>query len=451
MIFKIFDKTIYLDGATGIFAFDSETFNQLLSKNNTIFDSLKPNFYECNTSSVTFCINISNACNLRCDYCFNQTKDDKSILLSDAFAFLNTCFKTFPNKEKYFVDLSGKGEPLLFLKKIIEIKKYCESKSNEIKREVLVQFVCNGTLLDALTADILQKNGILFGVSLDGNKYIHDKHRKTKDGDATFNKILQNINSILHHEYVGVACTLTNDVFSLTESMIELSKTFNTISYKPCRNCEFAIDNCSIDEWLESYNELIVFLKNQTIRGNLKYIKTILNGDDYLGKFIKRIVLRQRNIIRCDAGIGRFTLDDDGYVYACPASCKNQTLRVGTKDKLYLDKVSLLFSNQIRKDGCQKCDFRNICGGECQVEQIFSKGINKVMCKYKSHLVLLAIYFVNEVAENNSLSFEEIYNFCIDVDNRRRLDNHLQEFLAKHPEYSFVEGKKIYDKIVHKY
>ncbi len=382
MVYKIISKDIYIDGCTGLFSTSKIILDQLIvRKNNINFDSFRPNYSGYNTTSVTFCINLSDACNLGCDYCFNPSKKNKSVSLEDALLFLDTCFKAYPNKEKYFVDLSGKGEPLLFLDKILKIKKYCEEKSNELSREVLVQLVCNGTLLDLLTADILQKNGILFGVSLDGNEFVHDKHRKTRDGKPTYQTILSNVNNIPHHEYVGAACTLTKDAFSLKESLIELSKTFNTVSYKPSRNCESAIDDKSIDKWLESYDELVLFLTDQTIRGNLKYIRVLLNGEDYLGKFIKRIILGQRNIVRCDAGIGRFTLDDDGNVYACPASFGIKQLKVGTKDNLDYKKSSKLFENQIKKDGCQKCDFRNICGGECQIERIHHT-LN--ICRYRT-------------------------------------------------------------------
>lgn len=448
---NIFNQTIWIDGKTGIFANNEIYFNHLIKRSNIDFDSIKPGYLEYNTTSVTFCINLSNCCNLACDYCFNQNKSGDSIQIQDILLFLNTCFKAFPNKEKYFVDLSGKGEPLLYLNKILEIKKYCDNKSNELMREVLVQLVSNGTLLDKTTADILQKNGILFGVSLDGNELIHNKHRKAKDGNPTYQTIIDNVNNILHHEYVGTACTLTKDVFSLKDSLIELSKTFNTVSYKPSRDCECAIDEDSIGKWLDSYDELVLFLTEQTIRGNLKYIKTILNGEDYLGKYIKRIILGQRNIVRCDAGIGRFTLDDDGNVYACPAAFNIKELIVGNKERIDYQKSEKLFKKQIDKKGCQSCDFRNICGGECQIERILSKGINKTMCKYKSHLILLAMYFANEVYKNNFLSFKELYSFCIEIDDRRRLDKKLELFLKNNPIYSFIEGKKIYDEKERKY
>ena len=73
------------------------------------------------------------------------------------------------------------------------------------------------------------------------------------------------------------------------------------------------------------------------------------------------------------------------------------------------------------------------------------------MCKYKSHLILLSIYFVNEVHEHNSLSFKEIYDFCIEVENRKKIDINLERFLKSNPQYSFIEGKRIYDKQEKKY
>ena len=190
---------------------------------------------------------------------------------------------------------------------------------------------------------------------------------------------------------------------------------------------------------------------DKSIRGNLKYIRVLLNGEDYLGKYIKRIVLGQRNVVRCDAGLARFTLDDDGNVYTCPAAFKMDKLKIGTKDKLDFDKSSKLFEEQIEKNGCQKCDFRNICGGECQIEKILSRGINKTMCKYKSHLILLSMYFVLEVGEHNYLSFKEIYDFCVEIDNRRKIDINLDVYLKEHPEYNFIVGKRIYDENEKKY
>ena len=223
---KILDVVIYINPTNCTF---SDSLEQLKYNIGTNLDFQKYTFENYHPSSITLCINLSDGCNLKCDYCFNALKSGKSIDLKIVETFLQNMFNKYPSKEKYYVDLSGKGEPLLFLDKILKIKKMCDVFSNKLNREVLVSFVSNGTLLTKEIADILQKNGILFGVSLDGNKHIHNLHRKDKCGNGTFDAILDNIKNIDHRDYIGCATTLTKDVFSLVDSIKELGEVFNTI------------------------------------------------------------------------------------------------------------------------------------------------------------------------------------------------------------------------------
>ncbi len=447
---KVLGVDIYVDGRTGCFALSKRELGSLVAQSFD-FEQCNPCFSEYKTTSVTFCLNISDSCNLRCDYCFNYKKSGSGMSVSQANLFLDKCFHSFPDKEKYFVDLSGKGEPLLFLNNILEIKKHCDEWSNRLKREVLVQFVTNGTLLLEDTAQILQNHGILFGVSLDGNEELHDKHRKDAKGKPTYQRVLQNVIAIPHHEYVGVACTLTKDVFSLNDSLNELSKVFNTISYKPVRNCAQAFDEESVNLWLNSYDELVEALIKESVDGNLRRIKILLNGEDYLGKFIHRIVLNQRTLLRCDAGLSRFVLDDGGEIYACPASFGKKDFLLGIDFKIDFEKSEVLFKNQVNPSECANCDFRHFCGGECPLEKSLSGGVNQVMCLYKSHLILLAMYFALTLYEHNKESFFQIRDFCEEVDQRKKLDRKLMSFLEVNPQLTFTEGEKVFDSLEKRY
>ncbi len=450
MIHIILGEEIFVDGHTGCFAKTQDDLNLTVS-NSFDFDKYIPNFDEYKTTSVTFCINFSNACNLKCDYCFNDKKDGESLNLDDIYVFLDRCFTTFPNKEKYFVDLSGKGEPLLFLKKILEIKRYCDNWSNKLRREVLVQFVTNGTLLSKEVAEILQKNGILLGVSLDGDELTHNKHRKDPNGNPTYKQVINNVKAIEHHEYVGAACTLTKDVFSLNDSLNELSKTFNTVSYKPARNCFESFDEESLNQWLSSYDELVKALIEESLGGDIRRTKILLNGEDYLGKFMHRVILNQRTIVRCDAGLSRFALDKDGAIYACPASSLMDKFSIGKGFAIDFSKSREMFKEQTANSLCHECDFRYLCGGECPVEKHLSNGVNKIMCRYKSHLILLSIYFALTLFERNQKAFFELRDFCLEVNARKKLDAKLMTFLDENPQLSFIEGKKIFDSLQKRY
>ena len=285
--FNVFNKEFFIDDKTGDFDNDflKLAFRNLNQEKVEYYISLE-NY---NPSFATFCINISNACNLKCDYCFNQNKNGTSLKFEDIKDYLDLCFESFPNKDKYFIDLSGKGEPLLFLSLIFKIKEYCDIISNKLQREVLVSFVTNGVLLTKNLANSLQDKGILFGVSIDGNREIHNKHRKDTSNGETYDLVINNVKNIDNKEFIGAAVTLTKDVFSLIDSIKELSLTFKTISYKPVRKCELSFDKGITKLWLKEYEKLTLFLIHEIKKGNFIYIFSLLNGDDDGAKFIRRM------------------------------------------------------------------------------------------------------------------------------------------------------------------
>lgn len=60
-------------------------------------------------TAYSFCLNISDSCNLRCSYCFNESKKNRLMTAEDAINACDTFFSLFPDGEKYFIDMSGKG------------------------------------------------------------------------------------------------------------------------------------------------------------------------------------------------------------------------------------------------------------------------------------------------------------------------------------------------------
>ena len=442
--FNVFNKEFFIDDKTGDFDNDflKLAFRNLNQEKVEYYISLE-NY---NPSFATFCINISNACNLKCDYCFNQNKNGTSLKFEDIKDYLDLCFESFPNKDKYFIDLSGKGEPLLFLSLIFKIKEYCDTISNKLQREVLVSFVTNGVLLTKNLANSLQDKGILFGVSIDGNREIHNKHRKDTSNGETYDLVINNVKNIDNKEFIGAAVTLTKDVFSLIDSIKELILTFKTISYKPVRKCELSFDKGITKLWLKEYEKLTLFLIHEIKKGNFIYIFSLLNGDDYFAKFIKRIFLKQIYINRCDAGINRFSLNEDKNIYICSVASDYLDYYLG-KGKIDLEKRNSIYSLQLENPICNKCPYRLICGGECLIERKLNNGNNEAICIFKKGLINLAIYFYYEIKNYNIESFKKIIEFINNVNKRYIKDDKLLKYINDN-HYSFVEGKKIYDKIL---
>lgn len=394
-------------------------------------------------TTYTFCINISNGCNLKCDYCFNNRKDNLKTTADFAKKKISELLVKYPNGEKYVIDLSGKGEPLLNLDTILEISDYCLKLSDAIRKEILVSFVTNGTLLTEKTVNLLQNAGILFGISLDGNQHQHDKHRKFLNGADTYEKIMQNIRKIERREFLGCAITITNDSFNLLDNLLYLSQYFNTISVKPVRSSSMGI-NLDTSNWKNEYWKIILYIIEEAKQNSVSLLKKLINGDDYLGKYIYRTFLNLRTINRCDESISRFCVDGNN-TYGCPV------LSMDIANELR-NKTSNYPSESIKENinfGCGECEMFFYCGGECTVEKQINKGLNKNMCEYKKMLISYAMYLKLEFMDKYFELFEEIIEFCLEKKSRLKKNDKLYDFLIKYPHLSFTEGKKLFEKSQH--
>ena len=227
------------------------------------------------------------------------------------------------------------------------------------------------------------------------------------------------------------------------KTVLFLSNTFNTISVKPVRLCDESFTVESISAWKKEYSKLTNYIIDRALNyDDIKLLKTLLNGNDYFGKFILRAFSGQRCLVRCDAGLSRFTLDTDGSIYICPAAFNNEKLRIGCNGIIDDTGLKSMFNNQIEKKECESCCMKYFCGGECIIEKCKnSMKNNEFMCSYKKHLILLAMYLNLELRKNKKI-YLAVYNFCNEVLFRFRLDVKLSEFLLSHKEYNFCDGKK---------
>ena len=439
--FDLFDRKLYLNSKNGDISFHiADVMNQYEIDYNEFLLNFRPRVFN-------FCLNISNACNLACDYCFNKSKNGKLMRSEDAIKALKLFFDAFPNGDKYFIDLSGKGEPLLNKKRINDVSKFAVDESNKLRREVTIQLVTNGTLLNEENVKFLQERNILFGVSLDGNKLIHDLHRKTALGQPTFEIIINNVKKIKNKDYVGCACTLTNDVFDLTAAIIELSNYFKTLSFRLCRGELYSLNQESALKWQKEYETLSRFLIKEIELGNSKIFKCLINGDDMFGRYLYRMFGNTRTLNRCDGLISRLTYDINGEFYGCPASngIESFSFNLENLEKTQQDEI------ERQVNTCKVCPFKFYCGGECKLELIRNGEISKINCYLKKELIKLAAYLKNYCLENNLTLFKELNEFCNEKRSRGRLDKNLLNLCEKYPNMEFTKIKKMYDSMNHKY
>ncbi|MBU1144742.1 MAG: hypothetical protein KJ971_02650 [Firmicutes bacterium] len=265
-----------------------------------------------------------------------QSRHDVNITIDEAKDLIDFIISEFPNAEKYIVDPTGSGEPLLRMEFILKLAKYCHSKSDEVSKEVLPMLVTNGTLLSNDNISKLQSAGYIFGISIDGYKKAHDSNRIIRKQEGTYKQIIQNIKNIKHREYLGAAMTLTNSNTDLVKAFKNLYKYFTTISIKTVRSFDDGTDGINegnIEEIKGQYTRLYKYILQKTLKGKLDYLAVLLNGDDYFGKFLLRVILNHKVSTRCEAGLGRFSLTSDKKIIACPGSIGIDEMAIGTLEE----------------------------------------------------------------------------------------------------------------------
>lgn len=136
------------------------------------------------------------ACNLNCKYCYYLDKAEiyggREPVMSEQM--LETVVKEYiaaNDVGEVTFNWHG-GEPLLlgraFYEKALSLeRKYADGKkiNNTIQT--------NGVLIDREWAEFFRKNGFLVGISIDGPREVHDRYRKDKGGQPSFERVLRGL------------------------------------------------------------------------------------------------------------------------------------------------------------------------------------------------------------------------------------------------------------------
>ncbi len=435
---------------------DKEKLIALLNENEFFSEPIYPKTVnKGKIKTVYISLHISSDCNMSCTYCFKTNRSKGKMSFAEAKEFIDLMINTFPHAGKYIVDPTGSGEPLLEMDLLLSIGEYCKKKSNTIKREVLPMIVTNGTLLDSNSVSKIRNAGILFGVSLDGDKKRNDFFRTDYNGNGVYKKVVKNIKAIKDRTLMGVAVTLTRKNTDLVSIIKHLIKYFPTISIKPVRDFsgDIGVNLNNVEILKQQYSKLMNFLIREIQKGNTEYLAALLNGDDYFGKFILRTILRQRVFTRCDAGIGRFSLAKDGRIYVCPGAIDIEEFEIGNlKDGIDLDKREEIHKIMIEKKKCSDCFARFVCGGECLVNSYYLSSnmndVDYVMCNLKKHLFKLSLLFEHIIKKTKY--YNRIFLACVEKSKRFSEDLNVTEYLNQNPDVSFMDIKMNRDKYLEK-
>jgi uncharacterized protein len=147
---------------------------------------------------------VGPVCNLTCDYCFYLEKR-AMFAAEDTFrmpdpvlrAFITQYIGSQPTPVVDFVWQGG--EPTLlgldFFKRVIALQKPFAAR-----KTIQNHLQTNGTRLTAEWCRFLKHHNFLVGISLDGPKEIHDRYRRDRRGQGSFDQVLRGLRLLQSHQ-----------------------------------------------------------------------------------------------------------------------------------------------------------------------------------------------------------------------------------------------------------
>jgi uncharacterized protein len=114
------------------------------------------------------------------------------------------------------------GEPLVMPIAFYEAASELLHKHNVAQVPVLQSFQTNATRIDAAWCAFLRRPGTHLGVSVDGPAFLHDPHRRTRQGRGTLDRVLHGIDLLHQHDVpFEVITVLTAEALACPDELFD--------------------------------------------------------------------------------------------------------------------------------------------------------------------------------------------------------------------------------------
>lgn len=331
-----------------------------------------------NTKVAGFTIIPTHACNLACKYCYQGHGDVLSGTMREETVQKTLKFVT--KKALGFKKLSLTfygGEPLLFPDMVFKILEKMSEFVNQNNMEFLFKMATNGTLITEKIAENLKKYNCSCQLTLAGSQDIHDKKRRDKKGNGTYDRVINTMSlfkedEIKFHVRVDVDEDNYDTIDLLLDDLKErgfggISIVFSSIERETCyREMEYGAHRVG----LAALARLFEIAYEKGFKTNPMDIHNLIQGCGAL----------QDNF---------FTIDPKGDVYKCYAAPYYPEHRLGTIDEEgemtlinYDAYCKWTLRDPLCIEGCRTCKFSPICGGGCAMIAYKKNGdINSPGCE----------------------------------------------------------------------
>ncbi|MCL2488814.1 MAG: radical SAM protein [Oscillospiraceae bacterium] len=355
-------------------------------------------------------LHITEACNMRCGYCYIAQKP-AFMTKETAFAAVDFALRTGADTRMPGIAFFG-GEPLLMKELIFETVAYAHKKTAGTGQKVLFKITTNGLLLDDEMLRFCGEQGVLVALSVDGDRKAHDRHRLDREGNGTHERVIAAGRKLLVTQPSAPAMITVNpDTLPfLYESVLYLY------------NVGFRYLICVVNYmsgWRE--RDFREFKKQYTLLADFYYEQTMKEEKFYFSPFDVKINSHITNKSycqdRCTVAQSQVSVGVDGTVYPCVQFVTDKASAIGDvfSGIDQQKRGAFIHQNDAEKGGCEVCAIKRRCNHYCACLNKRTTGdINQVspaLCAHERVIMPIADQLAAKLYRGKSAMFmQKQYN-----------------------------------------
>ena len=347
-----------------------------MRENGTLFteDTYKEgviDFKKRQTVVKALCLHIAHACNLSCRYCFageGEYHGDRSLMsFETGKKALDFLVKNSGSRRNLEVDFFG-GEPLMNFDVVKQLVAYGRSLEEPYDKHFRFTLTTNGVLLDDEIIEFANREMDNIVLSIDGRKSVHDHMRPKKNGEGSYDLILDKFKKVAEsrgqNKYY-VRGTFTHYNLDFVEDVLHLEdEGFKQISVEPVvadPSEPYAIREEDIPEICEGYDRLAKEMIRREKEGkgfNFFHFMIDLTGGPCVYK----------RLSGCGSGTEYLAVTPWGDLYPCHQFVGNEKFLLGNvEDGIVNTEIRDDFKlcNVYAKEECRDCFAKFYCSGGC--------------------------------------------------------------------------------------
>lgn len=329
----------------------------------------------------------SGNCNMRCAYCFYgdivERRDVRSYGMMSLQTLENVVRKALAYADGECTIAFQGGEPTLagldFYRNLIEIQEKYNTNGVTIHNAIQT----NGLVLDEEWVAFLTENNFLVGLSVDGNKTVHDSLRRDRSGNGTYVRIREAASLMdRYHTQYNILTVVTAQLACRIKKVYQQYKKngWRYMQFIPC-----------LDPLEEMRGQNTYSLTPGQYAGFLKILFDLYYNDVSRGEFISiryfdNLVGMMRGYPPESCNMGgicsiQYVVEADGGMYPCDFYVTDAyrigNLNADSMEEIDRNRGSIGFieQSQVPHEQCGTCPWYKLCRGGCRRDRDTPQGI----------------------------------------------------------------------------